>query len=151
MAGVLATVVGIAAFVSLAGQQFGPATIKSLACSPQPCLNLQDYTLWVSNVVESNGVLRMQASFRNSSNATHADPVDLELLDAQRQPWPAIQDASGCTAWSRTEFSNGARYGPVTMCFRPASLASPLMLRWSPDMGLICCQADLDLSKLVKR
>jgi len=136
---------GVVALAALGSQSSrslgGPA--KSLACSPQPCLNVQSYTLWVSKVTESDGVLRMQVAYRNASSATHASPEDLRLTDAQHRDSPSIQDAPGCTHWSRTEFANGARYGPITVCFRPASLAAPLTLNWSPDLGLICCTADL--------
>lgn len=113
------------------------------ACSPQPCLNVNNYLLWVGGVTESEGIVRMQISFRNSSDATHAAPEDLRLIDAKQQSWSAIQDPAGCTHWTRTEFNNGARFGPITVCFHPSSTDPPLTLRWSPDMGLFCCQADL--------
>lgn len=133
--------VAFSALSSPSGGLTGAAT--SEPCAPQPCLSLQGYILWISNVTETNGVVQMQAEFKNSSNATHADPADLRLIDANHQSSRYIQDAPGCTHWSRTEFANGARYGPVTMCFRPNSTAAPLTLEWNPDMGLICCTADL--------
>jgi hypothetical protein len=141
----LVVILGVAAFVGMAHPVVPGSETKSLACSPQPCLDLQDYTMWVSNVAVADGIVRMDITFRNSSAATHADPSDLELLDANKQSSRAIQDAAGCTHWSRTEFSNGAKLGPLTMCFRPASTASPLILRWGPDLGLICCSADLKI------
>jgi hypothetical protein len=110
-------------------------------CSPAPCLNLQGYTLWVSNVTDDGGVLKMRVKFRNSSNSTHATPEDLTLVDAQHRTSPSVQDPPGCTHWGRTEFNNGASYGPITVCFRPASLESPLTLHWTPDMGFFCCDA----------
>ena len=101
--------------------------------------------MWVSNVKEANGVVRMDVAFRNSSAATHASPEDLQLVDASKQTSPTIQDVAGCTHWSRTDFSNGAELGPLTICFRPQSAASPLTLRWTPDLGLICCEAKLKI------
>ncbi|MDQ6714471.1 MAG: hypothetical protein M3Z28_15015 [Candidatus Dormibacteraeota bacterium] len=123
----------------------GGLGVTSLACSPKPCLDVQDYTIWVSNVREGDGIVRMEVTFRNSSSATHASPEDLELVDASKQSSRAIQDVAGCTHWSRTEFSHGAKLGPLTICFRPPSAASPLTLRWTPDMGLFCCEADLKI------
>lgn len=143
-AGTLIAVVGVAAFIAMARGVVDSPT-KSLACTPEPCLDLQDYTLWVSNVAVTDGVVRMSVTFRNSSPATHADPADLELVDANKQSSPSVQDAAGCTHWSRIEFNNGAKLGPLTICFRPASTASPLTLRWGPDLGLICCSADLKI------
>jgi hypothetical protein len=144
--GTLLALLAGAAFIALAqGVAPGGSVVRSLACSPQPCLDVQDYTIWVSNVTVANGVVRMNVTFRNSSPSTHADPSDLKLVDANRQSSPSIQDASGCTHWSRTEFNNGATLGPLTVCFRPASTASPLTLRWTPDMGLVCCEADLKI------
>jgi hypothetical protein len=145
-AGALLALLGTVAFIAL-GQGIAPggSVAKSLACSPQPCLDVQDYTMWVSNVTVDAQIVRMNVTFRNSSPATHASPEDLQLVDANKQSSPAIQDAAGCTHWSRTEFNNGAKLGPLTICFRPASAASPLTLRWTPDMGLICCEADLKI------
>jgi hypothetical protein len=68
------------------------------------------------------------------------------LIDSQHNPTPAIFDASGCTSWSRHEFSHGATYGPLTVCFRPAATAPHLVLRWSPDFGFVCCQTDIKLT-----
>jgi hypothetical protein len=144
--GTLVAILAVAAFIALAqGVAPGGSVVKSLACSPQPCLDLQDYTIWVSNVTAADGILRMNVTFRNSSTATHASPEDLQLVDANKQSSPAIQDAPGCTHWSRTEFNNGAKLGPLTVCFRPASTASPLTVRWTPDMGFVCCEADLKI------
>jgi hypothetical protein len=144
--GTLLAVLAVVAFIAMAqGVAPGGVGVKSLSCSPQPCLDLQDYTMWVSNVTVDAQTVRMSVTFRNSSPATHASPEDLQLVDADKQSSPAIQDVSGCTHWSRTEFSNGAKLGPLTICFRPASTASPLTLRWTPDMGFICCEADLKI------
>lgn len=119
------------------------ASATSTPCSPKPCVDLQGYTLWVSDVTEDNGLLRMQVTFRNASNSTHAAPEDLSLLDSSGATSPSIQDPPGCTHWARTEFNNGAKFGPITVCFQPASLDPPLRLRWTPDMGFFCCQADV--------
>jgi hypothetical protein len=144
--GAFLALLGTVAFIALAqGVAPGGSVAKSLACSPDPCLDVQDYTMWVTNVTVADGIVRMNVTFRNSSPATHASPEDLQLVDANKQSSPSIQDASGCTHWSRTEFNNGAKLGPLTMCFQPASAASPLTLRWTPDMGLICCEADLKI------
>jgi hypothetical protein len=88
----------------------------------------------------------MQITFRNSSDSTHAAPADLELIDSQRHSSPASFDLPGCTQWSRHEFSHGATYGPLTVCFRAATTAPPLVLRWSPDFGFVCCQTDIKLT-----
>ncbi len=145
IAAIVVVSLGAVAFSALGSQSAGPigGLASSAPCAPQPCLNLQNYTLWISKVSEADGVIRMQTTFRNASGATHADPADLKLLDAQRHSFNAIQDPPGCTHWSRTEFVNGARYGPVTICYRPDSLAAPLTLEWNPDMGAFCCTADL--------
>ena len=143
--GVLLAILAVVAFIALARGVAPVSEAASLPCSPQPCLDVQDYTLWVSNVTDADGIVRMDVTFRNSSAATHASPEDLQLVDANTQTSPALQDVAGCTHWSRTEFSNGAKLGPLTICFRPGSTASPLTLRWSPDLGLICCQANLKI------
>jgi hypothetical protein len=145
IAAVVLVSLGAVAFSALSSGSSGGlgGIASSEPCAPQPCLSLQGYKLWISNVAESNGVLQMQVVFQNSSSATHADPADLRLIDAKKQSYRYIQDAPGCSHWSRTEFANGARYGPVTMCFRPDSLAAPLTLEWNPDMGLVCCTADV--------
>jgi hypothetical protein len=135
----------VVAFAALARGIAPAAEVSSLPCSPQPCLDVQDYTLWVSNVRDADGTVRMDVAFRNSSAATHASPEDLRLVDANKQTSSAIQDVAGCSHWSRTEFSNGAKLGPLTICFRPQSTASPLTLRWTPDLGLICCEAKLKI------
>jgi hypothetical protein len=142
---VLLAILAVVAFIALARGVAPVSEASSLPCSPEPCLDVQDYTLWVSNVSDADGVVRMDVTFRNSSAATHASPEDLQLVDATTQTSNAIQDVAGCSHWSRTEFSNGARLGPLTICFRPGSTASPLTLRWSPDLGLICCQANLKI------
>lgn len=137
--GILAVVALV--FLQVQGQRLngGTGQSHSLRCSPQPCLNLQNYTLWVSNVTESIGIVRMQITFQNGSDSMHAAPEDLHLVDAQGHDSPGIQNVTGCTQWSRTEFANGAKFGPITVCFRPDSAKPPLTLHWTPDMGLFCC------------
>jgi hypothetical protein len=90
--------VGVVAFEQLTGEKLGLAPQgQSSTCSPQPCLNLQNYTLWVSNVTESEGIVRMQITFRNASDSTHAAPEDLQLIDNHHQSSTSVQDPSGCT------------------------------------------------------
>lgn len=143
--GVLLAILAVVAFIALARGIAPVSEASSLPCSPQPCLDVQDYTMWISNVRDANGVVQMDVTFRNSSAATHASPEDLQLVDANNQTATAIQDVAGCSHWSRTEFSNGAKLGPLTICFRPQSTASPLTLSWTPDLGLICCEAKLKI------
>src|ERR1700686_4695656 len=100
--GALLALLGTVAFIALAqGVAPGGSVAKSLACSPQPCLDVQDYTMWVSNVTVDAQMVRMNVTFRNSSAATHASPEDLQLVDANKQSSPAIQAAPACTHWSR--------------------------------------------------
>jgi len=88
----------------------------------------------------------MQVTYRNSSNSTHASPEDLTLIDSRRNSSSPVFDVPACTPWSRHEFNHGATYGPLTVCFRASTTAAPLVLRWSPDFGLVCCQTDIKLS-----
>jgi hypothetical protein len=118
----------------------------ALGCTPAPCANLHGYTLWVTNVDVQGSLVTMQVTYRNSSNSTHASPEDLTLIDSQRSSSPPIFDAPACTRWTRHEFNHGATYGPLTVCFRASTTAPPLVLRWSPDFGFVCCQTDIKLS-----
>lgn len=138
--------VGVAAFESLQ-TPFQPASTGpgSGACAPTPCANVRGYILWVNDLKVDSGLVSMQLTFRNSSQATHADPADLQLIDHQGNPNTAVYDAPGCTQWPRTDFSNGAQFGPVSLCFRPSSTEPPLKLHWQPDMGVFCCAADITL------
>ena len=120
--------------------------VPALDCTPAPCANLQGYTIWVTNLNSQDNVVTMQITFRNSSDSTHAAPADLELIDSQRHTSSPTLDLPGCTQWSRHEFSHGATYGPLTVCFRATTTAPPLVLRWSPDFGFVCCQTDIKLS-----
>ena len=120
--------------------------LPARGCTPAPCANLQGYTLWVTNLNLQTNLVTMDIRFRNASDSTHASPQDLELIDSQNQSSPAVFDAPVCTRWSRHEFNNGATFGPVTACFRVSSSAPPLVLRWSPDLGFVCCQTDIQLT-----
>ena len=144
---IVVVVVGASAFNAL-HTPFQPAQSapNSAPCSPKPCANLRGYILWVTDLKVDGGLVSLEVKFRNSSSATHAEPDDLRLVDGQGNVDRPVYDASGCTQWPRTDFNNGATLGPEPMCFRPASTAQPLMLRWSPDEGFFCCQTDIDLS-----
>jgi hypothetical protein len=145
---VVVLAVGIAAFQSLQVPPRSPSAgnpTPAGGCSPVPCANVRGYTLWVSNLKSEGDVVTMQITFRNSSQATHADPSDLELIDSARQPSHPDFSLPDCTQWSRHEFSDGATYGPLTICFKVTTTAPPFILRWSPDFGLFCCQTDIRL------
>jgi len=139
--------VGVAAFLSLQTPFVPPASSPaSVACTPRPCANVRGYILWISDLKIDSGLVTMQLTFRNSSPATHADPADLGLIDSLGHPNPSVYDAPGCTRWSRTDFNNGAQFGPVPECFQPSSTNPPLKLHWTPDMGLFCCETDIVLT-----
>jgi hypothetical protein len=135
----------VAAFISLQ-QPFQPSTPTTIPCSPQPCANVRGFQLWVSDFTVDSGVVSMKLTFRNSSNATHADPSEIQLIDSAGHPNNAIYDAPGCTAWPRTDFKNGAQFGPVDECFRPASTSPPMRLHWEPDFGVFCCETEIPLT-----
>ena len=140
--------VGVAAFTSLKVPLEVPtASPSTLPCQPEPCANVRGFQLWVTDLNTSGDVVTMKVRFQNSSNATHADPADIQLLDAQGHPSNAIHYAPTCPAWPRTEFNNGATFGPVTECFRPANTSPPLLLHWEPDFGPFCCETVIPLEK----
>ena len=118
---------------------------SSAPCAPQPCANLRGYIVWVNDVNVQGGLVTMKLTFRNSSASTHADPSDFSLVDGQKKDNPPVFDAAGCTHWPRSEFNNGAGFGPVPECFRPASTSPPLALHWTPDFGLFCCETVIPL------
>ena len=150
--GVAVLIVGTVAVLAYQSLQvpYQAPTVSSprpaLGCTPAPCADLGGYTLWVTNLEAQDSLVTMQIMFRNSSDSTHAEPADLELIDSRGQSSRPVFDAPGCTPWSRHEFNHGATYGPVTVCFKPTSTAPPLVLRWSPDFGFVCCQTDIKLS-----
>jgi len=142
--------IGVLAYRSLQVPYQAPTVASPVpaagGCTPAPCADLRGYTLWVDNLAVTSDLGTMQVTFRNSSNSTHAAPEDLMLIDSRQHPSSPIFDAAGCTSWSRHEFGHGATYGPVTMCFRVTTTAPPLVLRWSPDFGFVCCQTDIKLT-----
>ena len=81
--------------------------------------------------------MSMQVTFKNSSSATHASPQDLTLIDSKQNSSGLVTDAPGCQTWNRHEFSNGATFGPTNVCFRVSTATPPLVLRWSPDFGIL--------------
>lgn len=142
-------IVAIAAFLAMQVTFRNPApnsAVPALNCSPAPCANVQDYTLWVSNLKVDGDLVSMQIAFKNSSSATHASPEDLQLIDSKQHASGLVTDASGCHTWSRHEFNNGATFGPLNVCFRLSATAPPFVLRWSPDFGLVCCSTDIKLA-----
>jgi hypothetical protein len=144
---VVVIAVAVAAFQSLqAPFQPAVATPGSATCGPPPCANVRGYILWVTDLNIDSGLVSMKLTFRNSSSSTHADPADLRLVDSQQHDSAAVYDAPGCLRWPRTDFKNGATFGPVPECFRPASTGLPLTLRWSPDMGFFCCETEIVLA-----
>lgn len=146
---VIVLVVAVAAFASLKVPFSVPtATASSRPCSPQPCADVRGFTLWVSGLQTQGGLVSMQLRFENKSAATHADPTEIQLIDSTGHPNQRVTDALGCTAWARKEFSNGATFGPVPECFRPANANPPLRLHWEPDFGPFCCEIDIPLQQL---
>lgn len=153
MGAAAAVVLTVAAFAyqSLQVPYRAPALTSPLpalgGCSPAPCANLQGYTLWVANINVKDNLATMQITFRNSSDSTHAGPEDLLLIDSMKHSSPPVFDTPGCTHWTRHEFSHGATYGPLNMCFKTANTWSPpLVLLWTPDFGFTCCHTEIKLS-----
>lgn len=142
----IAAIVVLAAFAALkAPISSALATPSPEPCSPAPCANVQGYRLWITNVQVQGGLVRMTLKFQNSSASTHASPEDVELLDSGSHMSGIVTDADGCHTWSRHEFSNGATFGPIDVCFRITSIKPPLSLRWTPDLGFICCDTTVSL------
>jgi hypothetical protein len=145
----LVLLIAIAAFLAMQVTFRNPtssAAVPALNCSPAPCADVQDYTLWVSNLKVDGNLVSMQVTFKNSSSATHASPEDLRLIDSNQHSSGLVTDAAGCQTWSRHEFSNGATFGPTSVCFRVSTATPPLVLRWSPDFGLFCCESNIKLA-----
>jgi hypothetical protein len=141
--------VAVAAFISLQQPPFQAptSTPNATPCSPQPCADVRGFRLWVTDLkIDPSGLVSMQLTFRNSSNATHADPTEIQLIDSGGHPYNRVTDAPGCTAWSRTEFNNGTQFGPVAECFQPSTTAPPLKLHWEPDFGFFCCETNIQLT-----
>ena len=145
----VAAVVAVLAFQSMSGplaSSLGIASPSTSACAPAPCLDVQGYTIWVSNVTVQGNLVRMQVKFQNSSDSTHASPEDLSLIDASHNTSKLATDAQNCSTWDRHVFSNGATFGPVDICFHLANTKPPFTLHWTPDFGFFCCEADLTIS-----
>jgi hypothetical protein len=145
---IVAAVVGVTAYQALhtplRGSSDKPLTPEN--CSPGPCADVQGFTLWISDETVTGDLVSMQVKFRNSSPSTHASPEDLQLIDASRHASGLVTDASNCSSWSRHEFANGATFGPINICFRVSNVTRPFILRWSPDLGLFCCETDIKLT-----
>ena len=146
---ILVLLIAIAAFLAMQVTFRNPAPsnpVPALNCSPAPCADVQDFTLWISNLKVDGNLVSMQVTFKNSSSATHASPEDLRLIDSKQNSSGLVTNAPGCQTWGRHEFSNGATFGPTNVCFRVSTADPPLALRWSPDFGFFCCQSDIKLS-----
>jgi hypothetical protein len=140
---------GAAAFVAMQVPLQGPtagAATPAANCSPAPCANVRGYTLWVSDLSVDGDLVSMMVTYKNSSAASHASPEDLQLIDSKQHSSGLVTDATGCQTWSRHEFNNGASFGPLRACFHASAPGPPLTLRWSPDFGLFCCQANIKLT-----
>jgi hypothetical protein len=114
-------------------------------CSPGPCIVLNGYTIWISNVRVTNDVVHMTVKFQNSSASTHAAPEDLTLIDKDRRQSIPITDSPGCKSFARHDFSGGAYFGPLDLCFRVSNATPPFIFHWTPDLGAFCCQKDIPL------
>lgn len=144
---IVAAVVAGAAYTALKAP-LSLQNSKNLApenCSPGPCKDLGGYTIWISNIHVDNDIVHMTVKLKNSSSATHVDPADLTLIDSERRQGGPIGDAPGCTVFKRTDFHNGATFGPVDVCFRVTNSTPPFTLDWSPDEGAFCCETHLTL------
>jgi hypothetical protein len=140
----VAAVIGFTAYQSLHAPV--PASSENLTpenCSPGPCTDVQGFTLWLSDITVDGDLVTMNVKFQNSSVATHASPEDLQLIDSARHASGLVTDAPGCNTWVRHEFNNGATFGPIAVCFRVSNPARPFTMRWSPDLGLFCCEKDI--------
>jgi hypothetical protein len=138
-----------AAFVAMQVPLQGPtagASNPAVNCAPAPCANVQGYTLWVSDLSVDGNLVSMTITFKNSSASSHASPEDLQLIDSKQHSSGLVTDATGCETWNRHEFNNGALFGPLKVCFHASAQGPPLVLRWSPDFGLFCCQANIKLT-----
>ncbi|HUY73948.1 MAG TPA: hypothetical protein VMW11_05515 [Candidatus Dormibacteraeota bacterium] len=144
----VAAIVAYVAYSSLTSPiQVAPNTsLTPENCSPGPCADVQGFTMWVSNVRVEADLVRMQVRFKNSSVSTHASPEDLQLIDASRQSSGLVTNVAGCNTWARHEFSGGATFGPIDVCFRATNSSPPFILRWSPDLGVFCCETDIKIT-----
>ncbi len=145
---VVAAVFGATAYQALRTpiQVSSAGSLTPESCSPGPCVDVKGFTLWVSEVKVDVGLVSMKVMFRNSSVATHVSPEDLQLIDTTRHVSGLIVDSPGCTTWTRHDFAGGETFGPVNICFRVFSTTRPFILRWSPDLGLFCCETNIKLN-----
>ena len=145
---VVAGVVGLTAYQALHAPipTSGNNALTPENCSPGPCADVQGYTLWVSDVNVTGDLVSMQVKFQNSSTSTHSSPEDLQLIDASRHSSGLVTDAAGCNTWTRHKFANGAMFGPINICFRVSSATRPFNLKWSPDLGVFCCETEIKIS-----
>jgi len=134
--------VAAVAFISLQSP-FQPSQNSpgSSPCTPQPCGNERGFIVWVTDVKVDSGLVTMMLTFQNSSSSTHADPSEFSLLDAQGQESQSVYDSAACPHWPRSEFNNGAKFGPVAECFRPASTIAPLQLALESRFRLLLLPA----------
>ena len=144
----VAAFVGVTAYQSLHAPlpASSDTSLSPENCSPGPCADVQGFTLWLSNINVNGDLVTMDVKFQNSSTATHASPDDLQLIDVSRHASGPVTDAPGCKTWTRHEFGNGATFGPISVCFRVSSATRPFILKWSPDLGLFCCEKDINIT-----
>lgn len=144
----VAAVVGVTAYQSLHAPlpASSNTSLTPETCSPGPCADVQGFTLWLSDITVNGDLVSMQVKFENSSVSTHASPEDLQLIDASRHASGIVTDAPGCNTWTRYEFNNGATFGPINICFRVSSATRPFIMKWSPDLGLFCCEKDINIT-----
>jgi hypothetical protein len=145
---VAAGIVALVAYQSL--QSPAPtssnSTVTPQSCTPEPCANVQGYTLWVSDVHIQGDLVTMQIKFQNSSASTHASPEDLQLIDKSQHSSGLVTGGSQCNTWTRHEFANGATFGPIDVCFKVVNTVPPFTLRWTPDLGLLCCERGISVT-----
>ncbi|HKV89164.1 MAG TPA: hypothetical protein VJT78_14310 [Candidatus Dormibacteraeota bacterium] len=145
----VAAAVAVFAFASMQPQvetSLGLASPSPGPCSPDPCRNEQGFVMWVSNVTVQGDLVRMRVMFKNSSNATHASPDDLSLIDHSNHTAGITTQGTDCNTWSRHEFNHGQTFGPVDICFQVTNTTAPFTLRWTPDFGFFCCDDSLSIS-----
>jgi hypothetical protein len=143
----VAAVVGATAYQALHAplQASNGSPLVPENCSPGPCVDVQGFTLWISDIKLDGDIVSMNVTFQNSSAATHASPEDLTLIDTSRHVSGLVTDPPGCKTWTRHEFNHGATFGPISICFRVFSVARPFIVRWTPDLGIFCCEKEIRL------
>ena len=124
-------------FLQLRTGWSGSSTVQSTGCRPQPCADAGGYLLRVRDVQIDGGLVRMRVllTVRGRRNM-HSVPDDFALIDARKHHVPPSFDAAGCDRWPRTQIPDGATIGPLPLCFRAGSATRPLLLNWSPDLGI---------------